>query len=148
MTSQNFDLEQYLPYLAARFAGRISRALAARYQQQFDLSIADWRIIANLSQFDEVSVKDIVARVELDRVKVTRAVQQLVKRGLLSKHINAGDRRLVKLSLTPQGVALFQALKTIAIQFEQEALHGLSDDDKRTLTQLFSKIENNLRDNG
>ena len=56
-------LDAFLPYRAARLATALSRALAAQYEQRYDISVAEWRVLVHLTQQTEISVRDIFTRV-------------------------------------------------------------------------------------
>ena len=68
-----FELTDFLPYQLAVAAGRVSRAFSDRYRAEFGLSIPEWRVLAHLSTADAVSIREIHARVDMDKSKVSRA---------------------------------------------------------------------------
>ena len=119
------SLDSFLPYRAARLASALSRALADRYQLQHDISLAEWRVMMHLMQVSEISIRDIFLRVDLDRARVTRAVQRLEARGLVSKLVNEDDRRLICLALTDAGWDMARDLTRLANEFEADLFHGL-----------------------
>jgi len=122
------SLDSFLPYRAARFASALSRALANRYQAQHDISLAEWRVMMHLMQVSEISIRDIFLRVDLDRARVTRAVQRLEARGLVSKLVNEDDRRLIRLALTDAGWDMARDLTRLAKEFEADLFRSLSPD--------------------
>ena len=71
------DLDSFLPYRLAVIAARVSKSMSVLYAEKFGISIAEWRVIAHLARSERVSVRDIHARVNLDKVKVSRAVSRL-----------------------------------------------------------------------
>jgi DNA-binding MarR family transcriptional regulator len=113
-----FDLTEFLPYQLAVAAERVSRAFAEIYRQEFGLSIPEWRVLAHLNQSGAVSVRDIEARVGMEKSKVSRAVSRLERSGYVGKQINDGDRRLLSLSLTPEGRALVARILPRALEFQ------------------------------
>ena len=134
-------LDAFLPYRAARLATALSRALAARYEQRYDISVSEWRVLVHLTQQTEISVRDIFTRVDMDRARVTRAVQRLAARGYVSKLVNQDDRRLVKLALTTSGMALASELSALAASFEAEIMAALPDGSRDQLMAQFNRIE-------
>ena len=114
----DFDLTEFLPYQLAVAAERVSRAFAEIYRQEFGLSIPEWRVLAHLNQSGAVSVRDIEARVGMEKSKVSRAVSRLEKAGYVGKEINGGDRRLLSLSLTTEGRALVAGIVPRALEFQ------------------------------
>lgn len=116
----DFDLNGFLPYRLSTAAARISRAFAERYRHEFGISIAEWRVLAHLHHAGAVSVRDIEARTEMEKSKVSRAASRLEAAGYVAKAVNDADRRLVQLTLTPQGRALVARLLPVAMRFQAE----------------------------
>ena len=137
-------LDEFLPYRAARLATALSRGLAARYEQRYDISVAEWRVLVHLTQQSEISVRDIFTRVDMDRARVTRAVQRLDERGYVSKLVNPDDRRLVKLALTAAGHDLAAELSSLAMEFEAMILAALPAEGGAKLLAVFDAIETTL----
>jgi DNA-binding MarR family transcriptional regulator len=74
-----------------------------------------------------VSVRDIEARVAMEKSKVSRAASRLEENGYIKKTVNDTDRRLVHLSLTDKGRALMAELLPLAIAFQQEIAAQLEE---------------------
>ena len=137
-------LDDFLPYRAARLATALSNGLAARYKSHFDLSVAEWRGVGHLTQQSEISIRDIFNRVDMDRARVTRAVQRLEGRGLVSKRMNEKDRRLIRLELTGPGWEMADAVSQIAHAVEAELLASVEDGTARLLLNGFDALEQAL----
>lgn len=137
MTS--FALNAFLPYRLAVAASRVSRAFERRYMAEAGLSVPEWRVMVHLSQESEVSVREIEARVDMEKSKVSRAASRLEEQGLLCKQVNPEDRRLVSLSLTPAGKAVMDRLLPLANQFQAE-LQALLRSDLEGFDAALSKL--------
>lgn len=118
----SFDLSDFLPYQLAVASSRISRAFAERYRAEFGLSIPEWRVLAHLAQSDAVSVREIHARVDMDKSKVSRAAARLEAAGLIEKRENPEDRRLLDMRLTAKGRDLIARIVPIADAYQGELL--------------------------
>lgn len=138
--AEGFALEAFLPYQLARLAAALSRDLAAEYGARFGLTIPEWRVLAHLSQADAVSVRDVHARVDLDKAAVSRAARRLADAGLVSRAEAARDRRLVALSLTEAGRALMAELAPLALEREAAALAPLSPAERETFRALLARL--------
>ena len=125
MTKDSLDLNHFLPYQINVLAARLSRGLAQIYQQRFGITIPEWRVIAHLAREDAISVRDIAARVDMDKPKITRAAQRLELAGLVSKKTDAQDRRLVMLALTAKGRRLYSQIEPLALAYERDMLASL-----------------------
>lgn len=137
-----FDLNQFLPYRLSVAASRISRAFERRYTVEAGLSVPEWRVMAHLSQTSEVSVREIQARVDMEKSKVSRAASRLEEQGLVVKVVNPEDRRLVSLSLTETGREMMDRLIPLAEAFQAEIqakLAAEAEDFDRALTRLLNE---------
>ncbi|MDG3041525.1 MarR family winged helix-turn-helix transcriptional regulator [Roseicyclus marinus] len=120
-----FVLDGFLPYRVTVTAGRLSREFSRVYQERFGLSRAEWRVMAHLSQEAEVSVREIHARVDMDKSKVSRAATRLEEAGIVTKRISDHDRRLVVLALTEKGAAMMAELAEAAQSYHAELIKRL-----------------------
>ncbi|MEM6745708.1 MAG: MarR family winged helix-turn-helix transcriptional regulator [Pseudomonadota bacterium] len=135
-----FDLAAFLPYRLARLSAAVSAELAEVYGARHGLGLAEWRVLAHLSQQEAVSVREIHRRVDLEKPRITRAAQRLAAAGLIHRAEGAGDRRLVALSLTSAGRALMDDLIPLALAAEREALSPLTPQEAETFGRLVDKL--------
>ena len=130
-----FHLDEFLPYRLTVAAQQVSRRLARLYAGE-GLSVPEWRVLAHLNHSGAVSVRDIHDRVSLDKSVVSRAATRLDRAGLLRKSVDAGDRRLVALELTPEGRALMARLSVLAEGFQAQLMAELGPEAAATLAAL------------
>lgn len=137
---KDFDLDDFLPYLVNVLGTRLSVELGAEYGERFGVSIPEWRVLAHLSQHEQVSVREIYQRVEMDKVKVSRAAARLEAAGLVVKDVPGNDRRLIALSLTDKGRSVFAEIAEIALQFQRRYLAALTPDEVEEFRRLLRKL--------
>ena len=129
------DLNQFLPYQLNRLADRISQALEKLYAESYELNIAQWRVLAWLSHCDDLTAKKVCAYTNMDKARVSRAIQSLEDRGLISRTPSQQDQRLHDLQLTDAGQA--QA-------WEADLVSTLSVGEYRDLLNTMRKLERQL----
>ena len=123
----DFDLSRFTPYRLTVAAERTSEELARQYRDRFGISIPEWRVLVHLAHSGDVSVRDIEARVAMEKSKVSRAATRLEKSGLIRKEVNSGDRRLVSLALTDKGRSLMAELLPLAQAYQDQLEARLAD---------------------
>lgn len=116
----DFDLYGFTPYRLAVAAKRTSEELARQYRDRFGISIPEWRVLVHLAHSGKVSVRDIEARVAMEKYEVSRAAKRLREAGLIERKENAQDRRLVVLSLTAKGRRMMAELLPMARAHQAE----------------------------
>lgn len=139
-----FALNEFLPYRLAVAAARVSRAFERRYMAETGLSVSEWRVLAHLLNEGEVSVREIEARVDMEKSKVSRAASRLEADGMITKVVNPEDRRLVSLSLTDKGRALMDRLIPMANTFQAELKALLGPDAAQFDTALSNIMKGKL----
>jgi DNA-binding MarR family transcriptional regulator len=68
---------------------------------------------------------------------ITRLLDKLVERGLIVRRRLEGDRRVVEISITPDGLALLERLDEPVRQCHERQLGHLDDEQLARLTQLL-----------
>lgn len=142
MTDDNFDLTQFLPYRLAALSERVSKALSKIYSDPHGLSVADWRVLVHTATQNAVSVREIHQTVNLEKPRVSRAVARLVERGLLRKETETADKRLVHITLTPDGRSVLDEILPKALEFERRLTEMI---DKDTLS-AFNAVSAQLHE--
>jgi DNA-binding MarR family transcriptional regulator len=132
----DFDLREFLPYQLAAASERVSRDFAEIYRREFGITIPEWRVLAHLSQEGDISVRDIEARVAMEKSKVSRVATRLEAAGYVEKRLNAGDRRLLSLSLTPKGRELMARIVPVALSYQARLIERLGPDAGPTVAGL------------
>ncbi len=135
------ELEHFLPYRLNVVAEAVSRALARLYETRHGISIAEWRVIATLGQYTQMTAKDIGAHSRMHKTKVSRAVARLEARQCVARTSNAEDMREAFLELTDDGRAIYDDLVPRALAFERKLSDALTVEEQASLDALLSKLE-------
>ena len=139
--SAGLELEQFLPYRLSVLSNRISGAIAREYSQRFDLGVTEWRVMAVLGRYPDLSASEVAQRTAMDKVAVSRAVASLLEAGRLQRDIHDGDRRRSVLRLSPVGHAIYDEVAPLALRFERELLARLGIDEQQWLSRILDRLE-------
>lgn len=139
MPGQDFDLQDFLPYLLNQAAEATSRGFQATYRDRFGLTRTQWRVMANLGRFGAMTARDICRISHIDKTKVSRAVAGMEAEGLLSRTTSDKDRRVENLSLTLKGREVFAEIGKRALAFDADLRARLGPD-------LATRVDAILRD--
>lgn len=133
-------LDQYLPYRLAVIAHLMSSGFSKRYSSEFDMSIGEWRVMANLGHLEPQSAHEIGAHSHLDKVQVSRAVARLEGKGWISREGDTVDRRRSLLRLTQEGRKVFNMLGRMALDYEDDVSASLSTEEYAALDRILRKL--------
>ncbi len=134
------ELERFLPYRLSVLTNTVSRAIAEDYQQQHDLGVTEWRVIAVLARFEGLSAREVAERTAMDKVAISRALARLVAAGRVRRETHAGDKRRSVLGLTEVGWALHAVIAPAARRREEELLARLSGAERAALEHILDKL--------
>lgn len=140
MPDEPFDLNLFLPYLLNQAAEVTGRAFQPHYRAQHGMTRTQWRVMANLGKFGEMTAADICRTAMVEKSKVSRAVAAMEARGLLQRAAMGSDRRAESLSLTDEGRALFVAIGKDAQSFDAALRARLGARDAATLEDLLNRL--------
>lgn len=140
------ELEGFLPYRLNVLATLVSQSLARVYGERFGISIPEWRILATLGQFPEMTAREIGQHSRMHKTTVSRAVSALEKRELVARRPNRQDMREAFLAMTPQGQAIYAEIVPLARSFAQDLTRNIRPEDlavlDRVLAQLMGCLKN------
>ena len=140
-TENSLHLGEFLPYRLSVLSNRISRAIADGYEEQFQLSLPEWRVMAVLGGEPDLSAAQVAERTAMDKVAVSRAVNKLLESGRLERHFSPEDKRRSVLALSEEGRKIYREVIPIALGYESKILDKLSEPEKLALMSLLNKLE-------
>jgi DNA-binding MarR family transcriptional regulator len=141
---QHFD-DKTLTALASPsyLVRRLLLAFAEHYEPLFapaDITYPQWTILMLLYGNMACTSADMARQMRHDAGAMTRLVDQLEKRGLLSRQRDTADRRVVNLVLTAEGRVLADSLKSRVVDFLNVALADFSKTDLATWLKLTTRM--------
>jgi DNA-binding MarR family transcriptional regulator len=101
------------------------------------LSVPHFRALIFLSHAGDASVSVLAEHLGLSLPAASRLADVLVRRGLLARQGQVGDRRRVLLSLTPRGRAVFEEAQTAT---EKALAARFESVPHRELTQVITAM--------
>src|SRR5690554_789626 len=135
------ELERFLPYRLSVVSNHISRTIANAYAERFGISITEWRVLAVLGRYPELSANGVAERTAMDKVAVSRAVARLLKTGMIDREIHDSDRRRSVLRLSAAGYRIYDQIAPMALEYERKLLAGFSDDERAILDRLLTRLD-------
>jgi DNA-binding MarR family transcriptional regulator len=139
-SADRLHLEHFVPYRLSVLTNIVSQSIAEAYEREFGLSIPQWRVIAVLARYPDLSAIEVAERTAMDKVAVSRAVQGLLASRRLLRTYDSGDRRRSRLRLSGSGQSVYTRVAPLALRYEKMLLDALSPTDRRTLDRLLDRL--------
>lgn len=125
-----------------------SRKVWGRFEQRtasYGLSAAQWRLLGHLLREGPSTQTALAALLEVEPISVSRLIDRMEQGGWLHREAHPDDRRARIVVATDKARRVGPEAKAIVAALYDEALAGLSDDDRRVLQAALLKISENLK---
>lgn len=130
--------------------GVIARALESIANiefQQYGLTRGQYLYLVRIAEQPGIIQERLGELLKVDRATVTRAVQRLIKTGLIERQSDETNRKIKHLYLTKAGQAIYPIIKAENDYSNQIALAGLTPTEADSLEQLLHKVSHNVAAN-
>ena len=114
---------------------RLTKELIRRYQFRdwnqiccYGISVSPCYILDVLAEEGDLTMQQLAKRMFKSVSTMTRVVSQLVRRGYVKRRQDPEDRRVVHVSITPQGKAGVAAIKRDLIETQKAILQAIPPD--------------------
>jgi DNA-binding MarR family transcriptional regulator len=108
-----------------------------------DLTFSQFVTLKKLAE-GIASVTDLARAAELNPGAMTRLLDRLEAKGLVSRVADPGDRRALHIHLTDAGVAIWRDIAQCGQRVHDCALAGMDDADRDQLLRLLERVRANL----
>ena len=82
--------------------------------------------------------------IQKDKNSVTQFIDNLEKKGLVTRSVSQDDRRVNNIVVTEEGMALKDSTKQLAIDTMNKALAGIPEEDVLTFVDVLKKVCSNI----
>ena len=82
--------------------------------------------------------------IQKDKNSVTQFIDNLEKKGLVTRSVSKDDRRVNNIVVTKEGMALKDSTKQLAIDTMNKALEGIPEQDVETWVEVMKKVCANI----
>ena len=109
----------------------------------FKITPSQWRVLANLNEYDGQNVNSLAERSYTDRTNLSRSVAIMESEGLVVRRRENKDQRNILVFLTERGHTKFTEALPSVLEDIEFVLEGLSDNEIKIFMDLLRKIKNN-----
>ncbi len=134
-------LDDLLLYRVSRLLAVAGSLVIRLCEGRFGITRREWRLVAMLASQGELSSSQLAEHTQLDRARTSKAVGSLVAKRLISRTQPAGDRRQVRLALTPAGRALYDELFPLVTRINAELMGALDADAARGFDAALAQLQ-------
>jgi DNA-binding MarR family transcriptional regulator len=140
MRKSTYDVEHRTAYRFAMMSAMSTRSMASLFRRR-GLTDLGWRVFSLIGHHEPVHPSHIAKRATFDPDKVSRAVDRLVRSGLVTRTVDSADRRRIILTLTPRGRKVYSEIEQARREMEREFLSVLTPEELRAFHAALDKLE-------
>ncbi len=91
-----------------------------------------------------LSQQNIADIIQKDKNSVTKIIDSLEKKSLVTRVVDENDRRINKIELTDEGLALEKITTDVAINFMNDVIQSIDTQDLDTFVKVMLQMKANL----
>jgi DNA-binding MarR family transcriptional regulator len=128
---------------------RLKKYLAEVFKKNgVNLTAEQYLVMDTLWNEGTLTQQAIAFIIQKDKNSVTQFIDNLEKKGLVTRSVAKEDRRVNNIVVTAEGKALKDSTKQLAIETMEQALKGIPDADLQTFVSVLKKVNANISDFG
>jgi MarR family transcriptional regulator, 2-MHQ and catechol-resistance regulon repressor len=115
---------------------QLTKSLIRRYQFRdwnqiccYGISVSQCHILDIVAEDGDLTMQQLARRMYKSISTMTRVAAQLIKKGYIKRHQDPKDRRVVHVSITPQGKAVIAAIQRDMIETQKAILQAIPEQE-------------------
>jgi DNA-binding MarR family transcriptional regulator len=138
------SLENWTGYRFGLIASRLGSFIAPMYEDRHKLTVPAWRSLAVIARYQPLTAAQLATLTSSDAFKVARAIDLLVRRGLIHRDVDKADRRRASLRLSADGRKVYKDIEKFVVRVEQELMAALDAHEIDVLRRSLDKLDHQL----
>ena len=124
---------------------RLKKHLAEVFKKNgVNLTAEQYLVMDTLWNEGTLTQQAIAFIIQKDKNSVTQFIDNLEKKGLVTRSVAKEDRRVNNIVVTEEGMALKDSTKQLAIETMEQALKGIPEQEVLTFVDVLKKICANI----
>jgi DNA-binding MarR family transcriptional regulator len=133
-------LSKVVPYRLARSNAEMVKLVSLLCEANgFKLNI--WRVMSAIGTYKLISPMEIGKLTTIDKAMVSRAIRELVDRGLIDRRADARDARWAQIELTAEGTAVYEKMVAGIDALEKHLFGDLPPEKTEAFMDMLELIE-------
>ncbi len=138
------NTKEFADRVAALFAeiNKNSNAFEQACYRVFAVTTSQANTLLNLSSKQALRMNELSEAAGVDNSTMTRMVDQLVDKGLVTRQADEKDRRLVRVGLTAAGKEMRQKISEALAGYYMESLEDITEPEREIILQVLERLKN------
>lgn len=124
---------------------RIKKCFIDKLQENgINITPEQYLVLDILWEKQSLSQQNIADIIQKDKNSVTKIIDSLEKKNLVRRVMDKNDRRINKIELTEEALALEKITTEVAINFMNDVVKNIDTKDLDTFVNVMRQLKNNL----
>lgn len=141
LADENWSLQKNVAFRMDSVTSRMNQELRDSVLRDLDLTHAHFRVLQVLFEIDGQQIGDIARSIVIRQPALSRVIDQMEARKLVRRKQDKDDSRYMRVYLTPAGKSTYQAAWPAGYQIIENALEGISAEEREQLLELLERID-------
>ncbi|HEX4038116.1 MAG TPA: MarR family transcriptional regulator [Acidobacteriaceae bacterium] len=133
------DLKKHTGFWLRFVSNHVSHAFARKLATS-GVTVAEWVVMREMFDDEGTSPGVVAERIGMTRGGVSKLVDRLVGKRLITRRARSDDRRFQSIALTAEARRLIPQLAALADQNDEEFFHPLSARERNALIAAMKKL--------
>jgi len=114
----------------------------ARFVARYSITVVEFRCMRIINQYPQLTVNHLASEMALTSSRITRIIDGLVSKKIVSREIGKTDRRYFELRLTAKGKKMIQQLNQEYTEMHEEILSNIPEKYQESMYQGIIQLNN------
>ncbi|MFM0042214.1 MarR family transcriptional regulator [Paraburkholderia sediminicola] len=135
-----YEMGENVGYLVARVTSTLMNLVTQRTQAELDITATQGRTLYMVASGRCVLAVELAREFGIDASAVTRLIDRLAQRKLLTRERSTADRRVVWLAVTPEGQDIAAQMPVIFNEVLDRLLSGFTPEEVGFLKNMLRRL--------
>ena len=135
----HYGMRNSVGYLIRRSTNLILPQMETLFEEE-SLTFSQWTVLMALREWGQSTAADVARHICHDAGSLTRILDELEERGLVTRARSETDRRVVALTLTTKGLSMVETLLPRVVEFWNGLLGDFTHTEIKSLVKLLSRL--------
>lgn len=139
----DFSMDKAVGSVSVRLSKRLTRIINL-YLKPYQITTEQWSVLRTLSEYDEISQKELSLRSDKDQATLTKILDLLVKQENVERIANPLDRRSFLVKITPKGTKIAAEVTPYLEEVFTKITHGIDEERLEIFRDVSLTLESNI----
>lgn len=139
----DFSMDKAVGSVSVRLSKRLTRIINL-YLKPYQITTEQWSVLRTLSEYDEISQKELSLRSDKDQATLTKILDLLVKQENVERIANPLDRRSFLVKITPKGAIIAAEVTPYLEEIFTKITHGIDEERLEIFRDVSLTLESNI----